>query len=162
MSKDFIFMSVYNRPPLVLAYTLRALSKGNLTDTRLGSVVTNNGYSDWATTDIAGCECIWYRLSRRGPDFLLEYSSNGLAFRQDGVREKRGRRNLASIEIGAEPESQDAMTTLEFERAFEAWWEQPASSVLQQDKPRQLSIMFVRPELDALVAPPGDSPGASQ
>lgn len=80
----------------------------------------------------------------------------------ENVREKRGRRNLARIEIGAEPGSQDAMTTSEFGRAFEAWWEQPASSVLQQDKPRQLSIMFVRPELDAGIAPHGDSTGVSQ
>ena len=34
---------------------------------RLGSVVTNHGYSDWATTDIATPDTIWYRLSRRGP-----------------------------------------------------------------------------------------------
>ncbi len=34
---------------------------------RLGSVVTNLGYSDWATTDIPTPTAIWYRLSRRGP-----------------------------------------------------------------------------------------------
>ena len=33
---------------------------------RLGSVVTNHGYSDWATTDIsASVRTMWYRLSRR-------------------------------------------------------------------------------------------------
>ena len=32
----------------------------------LGSVVTNNGYSDWATTEIsADIKTMWYRLSRR-------------------------------------------------------------------------------------------------
>ena len=32
----------------------------------LGSVVTNNGYSDWATTEIdASVKTMWYRLSRR-------------------------------------------------------------------------------------------------
>ncbi|WP_036826171.1 DUF1349 domain-containing protein, partial [Photobacterium sanctipauli] len=30
---------------------------------RLGSVVTNLGYSDWATSDIPLPEAIWYRLS---------------------------------------------------------------------------------------------------
>ena len=49
---------------------------------RLGSVVTNNGYSDWATTDIAAVTSIWYRLSRRGPDFLIESSIDGHDFRQ--------------------------------------------------------------------------------
>ena len=49
---------------------------------RLGSVVTNNGYSDWATTDISTKIEIWYRLSRRGPDFLIEFSPDGLEFNQ--------------------------------------------------------------------------------
>ena len=49
---------------------------------RLGSVVTNNGYSDWATTDISHVSTIWYRLSRRGPDFLVESSMDGIIFRQ--------------------------------------------------------------------------------
>ena len=49
---------------------------------RLGSVVTNAGYSDWATVDIASRTSIWYRLSRRGPDFLLEQSFDGDEYRQ--------------------------------------------------------------------------------
>ena len=49
---------------------------------RLGSVVTNLGYSDWATTDIPLTKQIWYRLSRRGPDFLIESSFNGKNFKQ--------------------------------------------------------------------------------
>ena len=49
---------------------------------RLGSVVTNLGYSDWATTDIPTISSIYYRLSRRGPDFLVEYSMDGNHFKQ--------------------------------------------------------------------------------
>jgi uncharacterized protein len=49
---------------------------------RLGSVVTNHGYSDWATTDITTPQSMWYRLSRRGPDFLVESSSDGVDFKQ--------------------------------------------------------------------------------
>ncbi len=49
---------------------------------RLGSVVTNLGYSDWATTDIPTPRGAWYRLSRRGPDFLIEHSHDGTDFRQ--------------------------------------------------------------------------------
>ncbi len=54
------------------------------TDTfsRLGSVVTNLGYSDWATTDIPTPTFMWYRLSRRGPDFLIESSITGKDFKQ--------------------------------------------------------------------------------
>ena len=49
---------------------------------RLGSVVTNIGYSDWATTNIKLPTYIWYRLSRRGPDFLIESSFDGVEFKQ--------------------------------------------------------------------------------
>lgn len=49
---------------------------------RLGSVVTNSGYSDWATRDIRLPAEIWYRLSRRGPDFLIEHSLDGVDFKQ--------------------------------------------------------------------------------
>lgn len=50
---------------------------------RLGSVVTNNGYSDWATTDIdAKINSVWYRLSRRESDFCIESSLDGKHFKQ--------------------------------------------------------------------------------
>ncbi len=50
---------------------------------RLGSVVTNRGYSDWATTDIpASVKTMWYRLSRRASDYCLECSEDGIHFRQ--------------------------------------------------------------------------------
>ena len=50
---------------------------------RLGSVVTNLGYSDWATTDIpAAVKSMWYRLSRRKSDFCIESSPDGENFKQ--------------------------------------------------------------------------------
>ena len=49
---------------------------------RLGSVVTNLGYSDWATTDITTPTSMWYRLHRRGPDFLIESATDGSNFKQ--------------------------------------------------------------------------------
>ncbi|MBQ9148002.1 MAG: DUF1349 domain-containing protein [Oscillospiraceae bacterium] len=50
---------------------------------RLGSVVTNLGYSDWATTDIpASVKSMWYRLSRRGSDYCIECSTDGAHFKQ--------------------------------------------------------------------------------
>ncbi len=49
----------------------------------LGSVVTNMGYSDWATTEIdSGIKSIWYRLSRREDDYCIECSEDGVTFRQ--------------------------------------------------------------------------------
>ncbi len=55
----------------------------NETYQRLGSVVTNHGYSDWATTDIpADVKSMWYRLSRRKSDYCIESSQDGVTFKQ--------------------------------------------------------------------------------
>ena len=49
----------------------------------LGSVVTNHGYSDWATTEIdASVKTMWYRLSRREDDYCIECSNDGIHFSQ--------------------------------------------------------------------------------
>ena len=49
----------------------------------LGSVVTNNGYSDWATTEIdADIKSMWYRFSRREDDYCIECSEDGVTFKQ--------------------------------------------------------------------------------
>ena len=49
----------------------------------LGSVVTNHGYSDWATTEIpAGVKVMWYRLSRREDDYCIECSEDGSRWKQ--------------------------------------------------------------------------------
>ena len=50
---------------------------------RLGSVVTNLGYSDWATTDIpATVKSMYYRLRRRASDYCIECSADGVNFKQ--------------------------------------------------------------------------------
>ena len=49
----------------------------------LGSVVTNGGYSDWATTVIeASVKSMWYRFSRREDDYCIECSADGINFKQ--------------------------------------------------------------------------------
>ena len=49
----------------------------------LGSVVTNHGYSDWATTAIpADVKTMWYRLSRREDAYCIECSRDGVRFSQ--------------------------------------------------------------------------------
>ena len=49
----------------------------------LGSVATNNGYSDWATTAIdASVKSMWYRFSRREDDYCIECSTDGITFSQ--------------------------------------------------------------------------------
>ena len=45
----------------------------------LGSVATNNGWSDWATTAIpADVKTMWYRFSRRADDYCIECSTDGV------------------------------------------------------------------------------------
>lgn len=49
----------------------------------LGSVVTNHGYSDWATTAIpANVKTMWYHFSRREDDYCIECSYDGVNFSQ--------------------------------------------------------------------------------
>lgn len=49
----------------------------------LGSVVTNNGYSDWATTAIdVSIKSMWYRFSRREDDYCIECSIDGINYNQ--------------------------------------------------------------------------------
>lgn len=66
---------------------------------RLGSVVTNLGYSDWASQDIpAELPRLWYRASRCGGDFLIEASFDGHAWIQ--LREAHMHRCPVLLEVG--------------------------------------------------------------
>jgi uncharacterized protein len=50
---------------------------------RLGSVVTNLGYSDWATTDVdSELHAMWYRIQSKNSDFLIECSADGVLWKQ--------------------------------------------------------------------------------
>ncbi len=67
---------------------------------RLGSVVTNNGYSDWATIDITEpLNTMYYRIRRDGSDFIVEYSRNGSNYHQQRIAHLHGDRQslLAGI-----------------------------------------------------------------
>jgi regulation of enolase protein 1 (concanavalin A-like superfamily) len=66
---------------------------------RLGSVVTNLGYSDWATQDISSThQEMWYRISRTGSDFILENSSDGQIWLQ--MRVTHLHQASGALEIG--------------------------------------------------------------
>ena len=69
------------------------------TKSRLGSVVTNLGFSDWATQDIdPAIRTIAYRIRKRGPDFLLENSFDGQQWRQ--MRITHLHRPFSTVEAG--------------------------------------------------------------
>jgi regulation of enolase protein 1 (concanavalin A-like superfamily) len=66
---------------------------------RLGSVVTNLGYSDWATQDVSSDRRnMWYRIGKQGSDFLLENSLDGQSWLQ--MRVTHLHRSAEQYEIG--------------------------------------------------------------
>lgn len=81
----------------------------------LGSVVTNHGYSDWATTVIpADVKSMWYRLSRRESDYCLECSADGVSFQQMRVcriHEGKGRIRFGIYACSPEDSSFQAVFT---------------------------------------------------
>lgn len=65
---------------------------------RLGSVVTNLGYSDWATQDISSTvTSLCHRIGRTGGDFLIEWSSDGAHWHQARIA------HLHALGAGSEP-----------------------------------------------------------
>ncbi len=85
---DFEAVSQYDQCGIILYHDSENWIKGsveleNKQFARLGSVVTNLGFSDWASTDISSAvTSMWYRFSRRGQDFCIENSFDGNAFYQ--------------------------------------------------------------------------------
>ena len=66
---------------------------------RMGSVVTNYGYSDWASEDISSeISTIWYKVSKRGSDFLIENSFDGREWSQ--MRVSHLQQDFEKIEAG--------------------------------------------------------------
>ena len=68
----------------------------------LGSVVTNGGYSDWATTEIAAdVDHMWYRLSRREDDFRIDCADDGVTWRQMRIAHVHGATGAVRVGIYA-------------------------------------------------------------
>ncbi len=66
---------------------------------RLGSVVTNRGFSDWATQDVTtAVRSVSYRLSKRGQDFLIEYALADQVWHQ--MRIAHLHQPITSIDVG--------------------------------------------------------------
>jgi regulation of enolase protein 1 (concanavalin A-like superfamily) len=66
---------------------------------RLGSVVTNLGFSDWATQDISSNQKeMSYRISKQESDFLLEHSFDGVRWSQ--IRITHLQRVSELLEVG--------------------------------------------------------------
>ena len=96
----------------------------NETYQHLGSVVTNLGFSDWATTAIdASVKSMWYRLSRREDDYCIECSVDGVNFSQ--MRICHMHRGGGTIRFGVyacSPEDSSFKATFTDMRLSECQW----------------------------------------
>lgn len=90
----------------------------------LGSVVTNHGYSDWATTEIdASVKEMWYRLSRREDDFCIESSTDGKRFKQMRVCHMFEAKEIIKVGIYAcSPEDSSFKATFKNMEITECKW----------------------------------------
>ena len=69
---------------------------------RLGSVVTDLGFSDWATQDVpSDLTEMWYRVSRQGSDFLIEHADDGSAWQQMRLTHLHAGAELAGVGLFA-------------------------------------------------------------
>jgi len=86
----------------------------NATISKLGSVVTNLGYSDWATTDVASeIHAMWYRISRKDNDFLLEHATDGVNWQQMRIAHlHKGTDSLAVGVYACSPENSSFAATV--------------------------------------------------
>ena len=71
----------------------------NTSVSRLGSVITNGGFSDWATQDVSTpLHSMCYRISKRGSDFMIEHSCDGKDWHQ--IRMAHLSHGTDSLKIG--------------------------------------------------------------
>lgn len=91
----------------------------------LGSVVTNNGYSDWATTEIpSDIKTVWYRLSRRGDDYRVECSFDGIVYKQMRVCHMfKGGGKIAFGIYACSPENSSFKATFSDFKLTECQWQ---------------------------------------
>ncbi|MGE8204272.1 DUF1349 domain-containing protein [Heyndrickxia sp. NPDC080065] len=66
---------------------------------KLGVVVTNNGFSDWSSQEfIESQTSLFYRITRKGNNFYVDYSLDGISWRQ--IRMANLFEETQSIKVG--------------------------------------------------------------
>ena len=90
----------------------------------LGSVVTNHGYSDWATTAIdPSIKSMWYRFSRREDDYCIEWSEDGITFTQMRVcHMHRGKGRIRFGIYACSPEESSFKAVFSHMQMMECQW----------------------------------------
>ncbi len=87
-------------------------------------IVTNHGYSDWATTEIPSTvKTMWYRFSRRADDFCVECSEDGVKFKQMRVCHMHEAKGKISFGIYAcSPEASSFKAVFSEMKVTECMW----------------------------------------
>lgn len=70
---------IYNDPT---HWAKASLENEDASHKMLGAVVTNRGYSDWSISGLLEVETVYYRVHKKGQDFLIESSLDGKIFNQ--------------------------------------------------------------------------------
>ena len=101
-----------------------SIEYGNNEFQYLGAVVTNNGYSDWSTTNIdSSIKSIWFRLSRREDDFCIENSLDGENFTQMRICHMNNAKDSINFGVYAcSPENSSFKATFENLEVTECKW----------------------------------------
>lgn len=107
----------------------------------LGSVVTNNGFSDWATCEIdAGIKSMWYRFSRREDDYRIECSKDGINYKQMRICHMNNAKDEISFGIYAcSPEESSFKAAFTNMEILECKWQahdgqRPDDEIIKLDK----------------------------
>ena len=104
---DFFYESLYDQCGLFLYIDEENWAKASIefideAFSRLGSVVTVNGYSDWASTVVdTDLNRMFYRISRRGSDFRLDCCRNGDEYHQMRIFHMHGDLSIARVGVYA-------------------------------------------------------------
>ncbi len=101
---EFVYENLFDQCGLLLYIDEDNWAKASLEfeeglSGQLGSVVTNGGWSDWASTPMDPiAKRIFYRVSRRAADFMFECSLDGNLYHQMRVFHMTG--DLARLRVG--------------------------------------------------------------
>jgi regulation of enolase protein 1 (concanavalin A-like superfamily) len=101
---EFYYKELYDQSGIMIRinenyWTKVSIEFKNKKISKLGSVATNLGYSDWAMTEISSDTIsMWYKVEKKGKDLVIENSLYGNKWTQ--MRVSHIHTNFKKIEVG--------------------------------------------------------------